>query len=303
MPYPRPTTCCPALLLAVFAATASGQFASEVVEHAPGTGAGPGYADPTSTLGPPARMSGLPGITDSVVTPFQPAYMGYQLLTVGRGGHLVVRFEEPVLDEPGNPHGIDPLVFGNAFFTNTGGPLACTGALYDEGGRIELSADGVVFVEVPGVSADGLFPTLGYVDAAPFDTTSGTIETDFTRPVDPAWAPLVLEGSLCWEDLVGLYEGSGGGTPIDLAWVGLAEVTHVRISVPEDAGSLPEIDAFADVAPARPVGDLDGDGRVGGADLALLLAAWGELDHPADLDRDGVVGGGDLTLLLGGWDA
>ena len=48
---------------------------------------------------------------------------------------------------------------------------------------------------------------------------------------------------------------------------------------------------------AGPRGDLDGDGTVGGADLGLLLAAWGG-SGPADLDGDGVVGGGDLGLLL-----
>ncbi|MCB9868121.1 MAG: hypothetical protein H6816_15965, partial [Phycisphaerales bacterium] len=51
-------------------------------------------------------------------------------------------------------------------------------------------------------------------------------------------------------------------------------------------------------------GDLDGDGTVGGADLGLLLAAWGSCGDgccPADLDGDGAVGGADLGLLLGYW--
>ncbi len=47
--------------------------------------------------------------------------------------------------------------------------------------------------------------------------------------------------------------------------------------------------------------DLDGDGIVGGADLGLLLAAWGSDDPFADLDGDGVVDGSDLGLLLQAW--
>jgi hypothetical protein len=47
--------------------------------------------------------------------------------------------------------------------------------------------------------------------------------------------------------------------------------------------------------------DLNGDGAVGGADLSLLLAAWGTDDAAADLDQNGVVGGADLTILLGAW--
>ena len=49
------------------------------------------------------------------------------------------------------------------------------------------------------------------------------------------------------------------------------------------------------------VGDLDHDGRVDGADLVILLGAWGTWDAEADFDGSGLVDGGDLTDLLGGW--
>jgi hypothetical protein len=50
--------------------------------------------------------------------------------------------------------------------------------------------------------------------------------------------------------------------------------------------------------------DIDGDGLVDGADLAILLGHWGACgDCPADLDGDGVVGGGDLAVLLATWTA
>ena len=48
-------------------------------------------------------------------------------------------------------------------------------------------------------------------------------------------------------------------------------------------------------------GDLNGDGVVNGADLSILLAAWGSDDPVADLDGNGVVDGADLALLLGDW--
>jgi subtilisin-like proprotein convertase family protein len=48
-------------------------------------------------------------------------------------------------------------------------------------------------------------------------------------------------------------------------------------------------------------GDLDGDGVVGGADLAALLGFWGTNDPGADLDGDELVGGADLSTLLGNW--
>ncbi len=48
--------------------------------------------------------------------------------------------------------------------------------------------------------------------------------------------------------------------------------------------------------------DLDGDGAVGAADLAMLLGAWGpNPGHPADFNDDGFVGAFDLAQLLGAW--
>lgn len=46
--------------------------------------------------------------------------------------------------------------------------------------------------------------------------------------------------------------------------------------------------------------DLDGDGDVDGADLALLLSRWTKAG-PADLDGSGAVDGADLSLLLVAW--
>jgi len=67
------------------------------------------------------------------------------------------------------------------------------------------------------------------------------------------------------------------------------------ILVPGDA-------AFAESCP----GDVDGDGSVGSADLALLLADWGRppsAGMASDVDGDGLVYADDLMMLLNGWDA
>lgn len=51
------------------------------------------------------------------------------------------------------------------------------------------------------------------------------------------------------------------------------------------------------------VADLDGSGAIDGADLGLLLGAWGPAvpGSPADLNGSGTVDGADLGILLGGW--
>lgn len=64
----------------------------------------------------------------------------------------------------------------------------------------------------------------------------------------------------------------------------------------------PESIAFEGLGPAAAcasVADLDCNGSVDGADLGLMLGAWGTAG--ADLDGDGVTDGADLGILLGAW--
>lgn len=52
------------------------------------------------------------------------------------------------------------------------------------------------------------------------------------------------------------------------------------------------------------LGDLNQDGIIDGADLTMLLSAWGSCssEHcPEDLATDGVIDGQDLSVLLGSW--
>ncbi|MBM4008485.1 MAG: hypothetical protein FJ285_02725 [Planctomycetes bacterium] len=51
--------------------------------------------------------------------------------------------------------------------------------------------------------------------------------------------------------------------------------------------------------PSNPA-DLNNDGTVNGADLALLLGNWGN-PGTGDIDSSGVVDGADLAALLSAW--
>jgi hypothetical protein len=48
-------------------------------------------------------------------------------------------------------------------------------------------------------------------------------------------------------------------------------------------------------------GDLDGNGAVDAADLAILLGAWGSSQLGPDINGDGIVNAQDLAVLLGNW--
>jgi len=226
-------------------------WADGVVSYMQGTGVtndfvtGNPFNDPLVALGEPTRFTS-PDSFGGAVTPLNAPFRANEIVSIGRGGELVVRFNEPVVDHPANPFGVDLLVFGNAFFTGNffSNPAGTASGVAAEGGLVEVSADGVNFFAVSG-DADGLFPTNGYADLTdPFATTPGAVPANFMLPVNPAFDPI---GKTYAEILAG-YAGSGGGLGIDLAPTGLSSVSFVRITNPVAGQSVPEIDAFADVA-------------------------------------------------------
>ena len=84
----------------------------------------------------------------------------------------------------------------------------------------------------------------------------------------------------------------------DEPWYSLAYVgTHLWTN---------NLDTFFHINVHTPsVGDLNGDGAVDAADLAILLGSWGPCEPgsacSADLDGDHLVGAADLAILLGHW--
>lgn len=260
-----------AMVLCVVRASAADPWADRVVEYTPGAGVPAVFGSnppvlfdrPEAALGAPTRQSVAFG--GSVVSPFRPAGDPSEVVSLGEGGRLTLAFDEPVTDDPLNPHGVDLLLFGNAFYTTSDfdfdAETVVTG-LAAEGGLIELSADGVSYVPLTGLPADGGFPTRGWTDHAEFFPSGpGATPADFTLPVNPALDPI---GATSAQIAAG-YGRSGGGLGIDLADWGLSEIRFVRISNPVGSGLTPEIDAMADV---RPVPEPTG------LALAFVAIAW-----------------------------
>jgi hypothetical protein len=108
------------------------------------------------------------------------------------------------------------------------------------------------------------------------------------------------QGPFCWRSatqptpgfqrytLPAQYQQQEGLDPNDLYAVGFK-----LLGVPYSGGEPPIL------------GDLNGDGIVNGADLAILLGCWGTVTNPActpaDLNADGAVNGADLAVQLGNW--
>jgi hypothetical protein len=106
------------------------------------------------------------------------------------------------------------------------------------------------------------------------------------------------------DSVVPVVEVSDGGLPAIIAtinprdnvFVGEVLVQEELAFITGGAGLL-----VLDPRGCFPRDDLTGDGLVTAADLAALIAAWGQSDSAADLDADGVVGESDLAILIAAW--
>lgn len=255
-------------------------YAAEVVQYQPGADVPAGFDDPAAALGQPTRFTGV-GSFPGVVTPFNPAFLASEVVTIGAGGSLTLRLGTPATDAATNPFGVDLIVFHNGGYIDAAFPAGVVGGRFFDGGTIEVSADGVEFFAIPGVAAESDFPTLGYLDlATPFTEVPGVVESDFRVPVDPAIDPRGMD----WDELLAAYGRSGGGVGIDIAAVGLTEVRFVRITAGD--GQTPDIDAVS-VVRAACQADVDGDGELSVFDFLAFQNHFNAGDGRADCDENG----------------
>lgn len=134
------------------------------------------------------------------------------------------------------------------------------------------------------------------------------------------------EGPACVLNSVWIYvvsgqvfigAGNGGQTGLDALTTTTGQWEQVaaqNVGCPANltiiyAATLGGAEFYVDLAEWRqldcigPVGDINQDGQVNGADLGELLASWGGpcAGCAADLNNDGAVDGADLGILLANW--
>ncbi|MEQ8315885.1 MAG: GC-type dockerin domain-anchored protein [Phycisphaerales bacterium] len=270
------------VLSASAAASAQGlldPFAAEVVQYTPGADVPAGFNEPTSALGEPTRFTGV-GSFPGAVTPFNPAFLSSEVVTIGAGGTLTLRLGTPAFDAATNPFGVDLILFHNGGYLDAAFPAGVVGGTFFDGGSIEVSQDGVDFFPV-AMPAESNFPTLGYLDLpTPFTDLPGDVLSDFRLPVDPTIDPDGLD----WGQLLDAYDGSGGGIGIDIADAGLFEVNFVRITAGD--GESPDIDGVS-VVRATCTADVDGNGVLEVFDFLEFQNLFGNGDGRADCDENG----------------
>lgn len=237
-----------AMICGVGGVFAADPWADRVVTYDPGiVGVGP-YQDASVSIGSPERMTGE-GVYPGVVTMFFPAFGTDEIVQVHPGGELIVAFDEPIVDDPAHPFGVDFSIFCNGAFADEAypnGTIDRDGMMFGANPmQVSVSADGITFVSLGEVQS-GLFPAQGYRDAPPYGDQPGASPTDFTFPMNPALAPQDF-ASLTYAQALNYYGNSGGGTPIDIATSGLPAIQFIKVESGFGSDVPIVIDAFATV--------------------------------------------------------
>ncbi len=137
-----------------------------------------------------------------------------------------------------------------------------------------------------------LWPTPGGSFSA---VASGSVLVDGTGPMVIATTPQLVADVQGWVD----------ASATNFGWVlrgnetDLFSTKKIESREAEEPANRPQL-TVTFTPPAPVPGDLNGDRVVNGADLGILLAAWGTTG-PGDLDNSGTVGGADLGMLLSLW--
>ena len=136
--------------------------------------------------------------------------------------------------------------------------------------------------------------TVGFDDLA--ELSSCRLQASFTPDSPCAVGDIDADGNIDSVDLDGVLLAlarEGVDVSLDCDNDGTSNIAEIFLGAPDaDFNGVP------DNCVACPA-DLNGDGSVGGADLAALLNSWGSATN--DLTGDGVVNGADLASLLNSW--
>ncbi len=140
--------------------------------------------------------------------------------------------------------------------------------------KLEPSTTTWDYIRWGPIGSEGDFTADGAVDSADLPFFEECLTTESGNWVGCAWADFTDDGGVDCSDAAQFVA----------AWTG--------------AGDPPVFAACAVLCQQ----DLDDNGSVNAADLAVLLGAWGpNPGHLADLNSDDVVNASDLAMLLGAW--
>lgn len=277
-------------------------FAYQMISYSPGSIidvdwiTGQPLNDPCAALGAPTITTTGDGwympLEPAVpVVPVYSAFRRNEIVSIGPGGSLVLKFNHRIGNDLKNPYGIDFVIFGNAFFTVSGLGQPWTNGnptqtilsnnLSQDPAMVSVSQDGQTWFTFQGAPfADTFAPTAAFE----WDGAAGGwgLPLNPTKPLNPQITAQNLAGKTVAE-AIAMYDGSAGGTGFDLAMIAEVDLTwiqYVKIETPSNSTTKAEIDAVSDVAACGdykrsfPAGDVDFNCKVDLLDFAVFAKNW-----------------------------
>jgi hypothetical protein len=213
------------------------EFASQVVSYTPGAASttDPTFVDPSAALGAPSGITGVLAGFPNVLSPFSPAFDVGQIVVIGEGGELTLKFPSPISTAPGLAIGV---ISNSGLIDNNYPSGQATNPATNFGGGsadVSVSQDGKTFVSLG--EKEFLNPANFYLNAGPYDTTAPTSPqlADFGKAFAGDLNAFNNEDDA---QVVSTLNGSGGGTWLDLSASGLSQVNFIEFSVPTDGTSF-----------------------------------------------------------------
>jgi hypothetical protein len=246
------------LMLGFSGAAQAASSASHVVGYASGTLVGNESNDSGAALGVPNGDTSF-----GALTPFNPPFMGSDIVTVRQGGFIELQLSSPVQVGPGAMLGVfvnngiidvSPAEFddlGNAISGGTG-QAGTSAAFFSPAPRAMVSVRGSSgdFVPLGAQPITFDIPTNAYTDTT-IDKYFAPLGSSLADPFKPFMGTLSSFDGLSYGQMVSLLNGSAGGTWISLADTGLPSVEYVRFDVPMGANYRLVLDSVS-ATPAVP---------------------------------------------------
>lgn len=229
-------------------------FATQVISSNI-TGSAP-YNNPQALLGPPTvtfddpydPQSDPKGYDNSKIIepPYYTDRSGNDVITKipqstnSTKYSVTLELGRPVSHDPGNPYGVDLIVYGNSFFTGSGAGGSGTsdttnlnnyhiGGLYGHPLIVSVSPDNVHWYTFPTTPTILPFQAYQWNDATQMSTNN---LLNFNQPVDPAIASSILAGGLNGQSassVLDAYQGASGGTGFDISGSGFSSIEYVNL--------------------------------------------------------------------------
>ena len=206
------------------------------------------YTNTSAALGLPTPHQDVTGVPDgqggysvypddSVISPVNGAYNPNHVLGIGGGGSVDLHLSQAI---PGNGGLIVHTGSGYQVSFSTGLTI---GATYTDPrvATVKVSADGTNWVSLGLQTFEQ--PTNYYADSTDgFGSAEGTVVADFSKAFTRSPSEFDTTN---YAQTVALFNGSAGGTFIDVSSSGLASVRYVEFTVPN--GELMYLDSVVGV--------------------------------------------------------